>query len=136
MQLMLFQKLKIPNSVRDALLPLAERGARQAGSDLVRLSVAGRIPTDLIQKLLIVEQEDFLLVDSVDRVGRWGIQIESAKRLEDLNHTRLGDYCTNRMLWEEKLAYEDRHAYYAFKLITMPDGFGTDMMHFHCFVSL
>jgi hypothetical protein len=124
----------VPDSVRDALLPLAERGARQAGSDLVRLSVAGRMPSDLIQELLIVEQEDFLLVNNVDRASRWGIPVEGAKPLRTLHRKRLNAYCTNFFAWENSIAFENRGENSEVSLLSLQDGvsLGTAMMEFDC----
>lgn len=129
---------KIPDKIRQALLPDAERGARQAGADLVRLNVTGRLPSDLIQQLLLVEQEDFLLVDTVDRAGRWDISLESAKPLFELNHKRLEAYCSNIFAWQSSVSFNNRTDRHDVKLLSIDSGNSlvTAMMEFDCELSL
>lgn len=132
------KNIKVPDKVREALLPKAELGARQAGSDLVRLNVSGRLPSDLIQELLVVEQEDFLFVDTVDRAGRWNISIDNSKPLHALHHKRLEAYCTNVFAWESSVAFKDRGDRYDVGLLSLQDGnaLGTAMMEIDCDLSL
>ena len=102
-------------AVAALLLPDAERGGSIAASKLVKLSLAGVLPTSLVESLLQYEARRFLYVDTVDRAGRWQIPLENAQpmRLENgivekHHRKRLSAHCNNVIQWRNDVAFEDR----------------------------
>lgn len=129
---------RVPEEARTLLLADAERSAREAGSLLIGQSASGILPSTLIEELLLVEQADFLFVDTVDRAARWEIKIEGGRPLHQLHHKRLEAYCSNVWAWENSIAFENRTKAHDVVLLSLDNGnrLGTAMMEFSCELEL
>ncbi len=126
--------LEIPAEARALLMIDAERNAMEAGSALVRMAVDGRMPTHLVEALMLVDQTEFLRADTVDRAGLWAIEIENALPMRTLDHERLESYCSNVFAWEQALMVEDRENFFPVVLMSVQNGalLTTPMMEFAC----
>ena len=109
----------IDPEVARLLLKDAERGGSIAASRLVRLSLDGVLPASLVEELLQYEANVFLYVDTVDRAGRWGVQLENAGAMqlaagivEKDDHEKLSRHCDNLVHWGIDVAHEGRDGSY------------------------
>ncbi|MGB6119213.1 MAG: hypothetical protein WBF87_13445 [Mesorhizobium sp.] len=109
-----FLKITSHESVDARLLRIAADGAFSSALDLIDVANS-RIPwtgipmmkPDLVQGMLRHQGQDFLLVDTTDEVGRWGIELIGAVLPTKLTEEAAFYACENSLQWAVGLTEED-----------------------------
>lgn len=90
----------VPDEALRSFLVQSYQTAISAASELTILAIEGRWRASLVRQMLETSANDFLIIDTVNEAGRWGIQVAGIPeaQIDDENLLRVA--CINFHLWD------------------------------------